>query len=80
MVGAVSTVPVRVHAGESIAAGKPLTAARIEAIAEAASAAVDPVEDIRGPAEYKRRVVGVLTRRVLTSLAPPVAVAAPGAA
>jgi carbon-monoxide dehydrogenase medium subunit len=71
VVGAVSTVPVRVRDGEAIAAGRPLTTERIEAIGEAAAAAVDPVEDIRGPADYKRRVVSVLTRRVLASLAAP---------
>jgi carbon-monoxide dehydrogenase medium subunit len=69
VVGAVSTVPVRVREGEALANGEALTPARIEAIGEAAAAAVDPVEDIRGPAEYKRRIVGVLTRRVLTALA-----------
>jgi carbon-monoxide dehydrogenase medium subunit len=80
VVGAVSTVPVRVLEGEALAAGEPLTPARIEAIGEAAAAAVDPVEDIRGPAEYKRRIVSVLTRRVLTSLASLAAPAQPGAA
>jgi carbon-monoxide dehydrogenase medium subunit len=69
VVGAVSTVPLHVQAAETIALGEALTADRIDAIGDAASEAVDPVEDIRGPADYKRRVVGVLARRVLSSLA-----------
>jgi carbon-monoxide dehydrogenase medium subunit len=76
VVGAVSTVPVRVRDAEALAAGQVLTPERIDAIGEAAAAAVDPVEDVRGPADYKRRVVGVLARRVVASLAAPAAPAA----
>ena len=68
-VGAVSTRPLRITAGEEIAAGQPLHAEWIERIAAEAARAVDPIEDVRGPADYKRHLVGVLVRRALTTLA-----------
>jgi carbon-monoxide dehydrogenase medium subunit len=79
VVGAVSTVPVRARAAEALAIGEALTQDRIGAVAAAAAEAVDPVEDIRGPAAYKRRVVEVLTRRVVASLAGESPIAAGGA-
>ncbi len=68
-VGAVSPRPVRITAGEEMARGQNLNAELIERIAAESARAVDPIEDIRGPADYKRRLVGVLARRALTSLA-----------
>lgn len=68
-VGAVSPRPVRITAGEEMAQGQNLTAELIERIAAGAGRAVDPIEDVRGPADYKRHLVGVLVRRALTALA-----------
>jgi CO/xanthine dehydrogenase FAD-binding subunit len=34
-----------------------------------AAKAVDPIDDLRGPADYKRHVVGVLARRSLEAAA-----------
>ena len=39
-----------------------------EALAEAASAAVEPTDDLAGTAEYKRHIVGVFARRALGEL------------
>ena len=68
-VGAVSPRPVRIAAGEALARGQNLNGAVIERIAAEAAGAVDPIEDIRGPADYKRHLVGVLVRRAITALA-----------
>jgi CO/xanthine dehydrogenase FAD-binding subunit len=35
-------------------------------ISRRAAAAVDPIDDLRGPADYKRQIVQVLVRRALT--------------
>ena len=66
VVGAVSPTPVLVAAGDS-ARGKKLTGDLIEEIAAQAEAAVDPIDDLRGPADYKRQLVRVLVRRALTA-------------
>ena len=68
-VGAVSQRPVRITAGEDMARDKDLNKDLIEAIAAEAARAVDPIEDVRGPVDYKRHLVQVLTRRAITALA-----------
>jgi aerobic carbon-monoxide dehydrogenase medium subunit len=67
-VGAVSAKPIRI-AAEELATGKALTDELIATIAAAAARTIDPVDDVRGPADYKRHLVGVLTRRALQTLA-----------
>ncbi len=66
-VGAVSAKPVRIGA-ESLAGGKSLNADLIATITIEAASAIDPIDDVRGPADYKRHLVGVLTRRALQAL------------
>ena len=66
VVGAVSARPVRVREAEASVRGEAPSAAMIAQVAGAAAAAVDPVEDLRGTADYKRRLTEVLTRRLLT--------------
>jgi carbon-monoxide dehydrogenase medium subunit len=65
VVGAVSPTPVRVRQAEELAQGQQPSEELFRAMGAAASEAVDPIEDIRGPAEYKRQVVAVLARRAL---------------
>jgi aerobic carbon-monoxide dehydrogenase medium subunit len=69
VIGAVSPKPTRFKSGESMARGEKLTAALIERIALAAGQSVDPIDDLRGTAAYKRHVVHVLVRRALSAAA-----------
>ena len=66
VVGAVSPAPV-VISGQDLVTGKKLSSEIIEEIAGKASQAVDPIDDLRGPADYKRHLVRVLVRRALTA-------------
>jgi aerobic carbon-monoxide dehydrogenase medium subunit len=68
VVGAVSPVPVVVTAPELVN-GKKLTSESIEEVASKAQAAVNPIDDLRGTAAYKRQLVKVLVRRALTACA-----------
>lgn len=67
-VGAVSPRPLRI-AAESLATNQPLTSELISTIAAEAARSIDPIDDVRGPAEYKRHLVGVLVRRAISALA-----------
>ena len=65
VVGAISPRPVRVDVAD-IARGETISPPLIAAMAAAAAATVEPVEDLRGSVAYKRRLTEVLTRRLLT--------------
>lgn len=66
VVGAVSPTPV-VVTDRDLVNGKKLTPNLIEEITLKAEAAVDPIDDLRGTADYKRQLVKVLVRRALTA-------------
>jgi len=68
VVGAVSPAPV-VLTDQGLGSGQKSTADAIAEIARNAAAAVDPIDDLRGPADYKRQLVRVLVRRALTECA-----------
>jgi carbon-monoxide dehydrogenase medium subunit len=68
VVGAVSPAPV-VLSDRGIGSGQKSTADAIAEIARNAASAVDPIDDLRGPADYKRQLVRVLVRRALTECA-----------
>jgi carbon-monoxide dehydrogenase medium subunit len=63
--GAVGLTAVRPAEAEAALRGQHLTNKNIEAAVEAARAACDPQPDMRGSAEYKRHLVGVLVKRAL---------------
>jgi carbon-monoxide dehydrogenase medium subunit len=67
--GAVAPTPTRATAAEAELAGQRLTPERIERAARAAAAESRPIDDMRASAWYRRRMVEVLTRRALTTLA-----------
>jgi len=69
VVGAVSSTPIRARKAEELARGERLTPKLIREMALEAAKVVEPVEDLRGPAGYKRRIVEVLARRALDVLA-----------
>ena len=50
--------------------GRPPEPKAFQAAAEAAAAAVDPIEDIQADAEYRRDLVRAVTRRALEQSAP----------
>lgn len=65
-VGCVSPAPHRVEAAERALVGQPLGALTDE-FAGLAAAAVDPVADLHGGADYKRELTRVFARRALTA-------------
>ena len=66
--GAAATTPVRARRVESALRGQTLTPALIEDAAALVREAVDPLEDLRGTAEYKREMARVWTKRALLEL------------
>ncbi len=67
--GAVGPTPIFAKEASQALVGKKLDAAAIERAAQLAIDASSPIDDMRGTAEYRRHVVGVLTRRVLAKAA-----------
>jgi aerobic carbon-monoxide dehydrogenase medium subunit len=57
--------PLKATQTEAFLAGKSLDESTIKEAAELAAAESNPIDDIRGPAEYKRDLVRVLTARAL---------------
>ena len=68
VVGGVAATPVRVLAGEQLLTGKPIADAPFAAAA-AACKAIDPLDDIHAPAEYRRHLAEVLAGRALRKAA-----------
>ncbi|HUR03683.1 MAG TPA: hypothetical protein VM347_14160, partial [Nonomuraea sp.] len=65
VVGAVTTTPVRMTEVEDLVRGRTLDAAILADVGRIVSAALDPIDDMRGSAAYKRRVAGVQAERAL---------------
>lgn len=61
----VAPTPLFVRAAGDALAGKPVNEESIATAAAAAAAAATPITDMRGTAEYRRHLCGVLTRRAL---------------
>lgn len=65
VLGAVAPTPIRARQAEALLRGKRLTPELIEQAAKAAVAESRPISNVRATAEYRREMVGVLTRRAL---------------
>ncbi|MBI1929757.1 xanthine dehydrogenase family protein subunit M [Candidatus Poribacteria bacterium] len=64
--GAVAPTPLFAEEASALFAGKEISDEAINAAAEAAKAIARPISDMRGTAEQRRHLVGVLTGRALT--------------
>jgi len=67
--GGAGPVPMRAHEAERSLIGRRLDDAAIREAAALAAAATDPIDDLRGSAEYKRAMAGVWTERALREVA-----------
>lgn len=68
-VGAAAPTVLVVDGAASAVVGKELTDATLEAAAAASSAAVSPIDDMRGTIVQRRHLAGVFTKRVLQDAA-----------
>lgn len=67
--GAAGPVPLRAHEAERALVGSRLGDDAIREAASLAAAATDPLDDLRGSAEYKRAMAAVWTERALREVA-----------
>ena len=67
--GGAGPVPIRAHEAERALVGRRVDDAAIREAAALAGAATDPIDDLRGSAEYKRAMAGVWTERALREVA-----------
>lgn len=65
VLGSVAPTPIRAPSAESALVGETPSEALFEKAAQAAAGDSRPIDDFRGSAEYRRAMVGVLTRRAL---------------
>jgi carbon-monoxide dehydrogenase medium subunit len=68
VLGAVAPTPLRARRAEAELIGQSLAAGRIRRAAQVAADEARPIDDVRGSAWYRRRMVEVLTRRGLAQL------------
>ena len=65
--GAVAPVPTLVAAADLWLEGRDLNGDALDEAARAAMGAAEPISDLRASADYRRELVGVLTKRALTA-------------
>jgi carbon-monoxide dehydrogenase medium subunit len=63
--GSLGTTPIRARQAEAVLRGRRITPDLMRQAGEAAQGEVDPLDDFRGSADYKRQMAGVFTRRAL---------------
>jgi CO/xanthine dehydrogenase FAD-binding subunit len=64
--GAVAPTPIRAGKAEEILKGKAINDALLEKAGQAALEEASPIDDIRSSADYRKKLVAVLTRRAVT--------------
>ena len=64
----VAATPLRLHVAEEAALGQPIGVAA-ERAARAATAGVEPIDDVRSSAEYRRHALATVVRRLVLELA-----------
>jgi carbon-monoxide dehydrogenase medium subunit len=69
VLGAVGPAPLRARQAEASLLGQSLTAERIAQAAQLAASESSPVDDLRGSAWYRQRIIQVWVARALTKLA-----------
>ncbi|HUU94630.1 MAG TPA: xanthine dehydrogenase family protein subunit M [Phycisphaerae bacterium] len=67
VLGAVAPIPKLVESAGAELVDQPPTDNAFHRAADAAMRAAEPISDLRGSADFRRELVGVLTRRALTS-------------
>ncbi|MBW2527968.1 MAG: xanthine dehydrogenase family protein subunit M [Deltaproteobacteria bacterium] len=67
--GAVGPVPLVLSRSQERLEGQPLTTERIAEAAQLAADDVEPIDDVRASAVYRRQLVGVYVKRALEALA-----------
>ena len=67
VLGAVAPIPIRAVSAEEVLMGQKPCADLFEKAGKAAALGCKPIDDLRGSAEYRKDMVGVLTRRTLLS-------------
>ncbi len=65
VLGAAGATPIRARAAEELLSGQALANEVMRAAADTVPDAVDPLDDFRGSADYKREMAAVFTRRAL---------------
>ncbi len=63
--GAVAPTPMRAKRVEKLVAGNELTAGLLDEAGKVASRECKPISDVRASAQYRRKMIAVLTRRAL---------------
>lgn len=68
--GSVAPTPIRLTRTESLCEGEPADLQLADRAAVAAQDEVQPIDDVRSTAEYRRWVLGQVVRRMLLSISP----------
>jgi carbon-monoxide dehydrogenase medium subunit len=63
--GAVAPIPLRAHKAEQVLSGQKITPEVLAEAANMAATEISPISDMRGSADFRRRISAVLVRRAL---------------
>ena len=69
VLGAVAPTPIRARRAEAVVEGQSLTEALAERAGEIAAEESKPISDVRSSADYRRAMVGAMTKRALLNAA-----------